>query len=778
MIAGAFGALLLAGCSRPAQPTGIVLITIDTCRADHLGCYEASVPATPNIDALALDGTVFLQASATAPLTLPSHASILTGLAPDRHGLRDNGEGRLSPEAVTVAELLRSQGWSTAAFISAYPLLAEFGCDQGFETYDDRLNSNASGLNNPGKSGPSDATTDAASRIYYDERVAGDVTRAAAEWLANHISKDAPFFLWVHYFDPHASYRAPEPYALKFGANSYPAEIAYVDAEIGNLLTALGSRRSKTCVIVTADHGESLGEHKEMTHGLFLYESVLRVPLVMQGPGVPRNRKENAPTSLVSVMPTVLDLADIALPEDLDGGSLLTGGSGSKEDAFLYAETLFPRLHFGWAGLRSIRKGPWKFIDAPLPELYHLETDPQELHNRFDAEPDVVAELRSVLRQREEDRTPFASAALPDEETRSRLAALGYVGGSGETTSSSVMDLWNVNGRDPKDMVETFNRLQQASSAIVDRRDEDAEKLLMQLLGAEPENRDALEQLSLLRRLQEDWSEAASICKRLLALRPEDHKVRQNLAFALLQQGDRKAARDQYQEILRRDPSFSDAWLRLANLAAEDGQPAEAATFLREATKLTPRDASVFARLGQVLEASGDSAAALGAYNQALAADSSEAVSLLQLSLVRSRSGDLGGAVALLKRGIERRPEDVDLLNNLAWLLVDRSLDPNLAFEHARRAVTLAPEDPAVLDTFGWAAYRSGKAGQGLAALRKAYDVTRDETVAAHLGLSLLAVGERAAGMDFLREATGRNSKLLDIPEVREAMKVGAANTP
>ncbi|HET9887093.1 MAG TPA: sulfatase, partial [bacterium] len=338
-------------CGKSSGSRGLLLITIDTCRADRIGCYGAKNIETSALDDLARRGSIFLEAVAPAPLTLPSHATILTGLYPDRHSVRDNGEARLPQEAQTLAEVLREKGWTTAAFVSAFPLAREFACDQGFEAYNDVLSSNASGKTEDAAGGGD------ALRLYYDERVAKDVTDASLDWLRSTMKKKTPFFLWVHYFDPHASYRPPEPFASRYGPQSYEGEIASVDAQIARLVEVLKPLHSEMTVAVVADHGESLGEHEEMTHGLFVYESTLQVPWILAGPRIPRGVRFEKPVSIAHVMPTVLDACGIAPPAGIDGVSLLPALEGRGEPPPLaFAESRFATLHFGWASLRAVRR--------------------------------------------------------------------------------------------------------------------------------------------------------------------------------------------------------------------------------------------------------------------------------------------------------------------------------------------------------------------------------------------------------------------------------------
>ena len=349
----------------PAPPSNLLLITLDTVRADRLGAYGAAGAATPALDGMARAGVRFEQAIAAAPLTLPSHATILTGLPPTRHGLRHNGAGRLADPIDTLAERLRAAGYDTAAFVGAFVLDRRFGLDQGFALYDDEI--------------PRGATAPHLEA----ERPASAVVERALGWLAEREGR--PFFAWVHLYDPHAPYAPPEPFRSRFPAQPYEGEIAAVDAQVGRLLAEIESRgwSDRTLVAVAGDHGESLGEHGEATHGLLLYEATLRVPLLLRGAGLPAGGVVRAPVGLTDLGPTLAGLLgrDMAPPQ---GGRDLSADLRAGREpapADLYSETEYPRS-FGWAALAALRRGGWKLIAGPRPELYDLSLDPDEARDR------------------------------------------------------------------------------------------------------------------------------------------------------------------------------------------------------------------------------------------------------------------------------------------------------------------------------------------------------------------------------------------------------------
>jgi arylsulfatase A-like enzyme len=426
-----------------AMPHGVVLITLDTTRADYLGVYGSTHAATPNINSLATRAVVFEQAMTVAPLTLPAHSSLFTGLLPPRHGVRDNADA-LARHHVTLADLLRRRGFQTAAFVSSAILMADRGLASGFETYDDRRASSraiAGGLQRP----------------------ANETVDAALTWLEGR--HDKPFFLWVHLYDPHAPYDPPEPFRTAYRDNPYAGEIAFADAEVGRLTVFLEARGllDHTAVILTADHGESLHEHGEAAHGIFLYQSVVHVPLIVRAPGLTAQRVA-AVTRMVDVMPTILDLVGVDGPAtNLDGISLIATMRGTASpDLDAYAESQYP-LEFGWSPLRSLRNGRFKLIAAPRPELYDVESDPAELHDLFRTRPALGRAMARRLVEMEHAATGThgASDSSPAPEVAQRLAALGYVAPGPAAASTARGSL-----PDPKDHIGTHSaRVRQRNPA-------------------------------------------------------------------------------------------------------------------------------------------------------------------------------------------------------------------------------------------------------------------------------------------------------------------------
>ena len=401
--------------SRPQPaPVGVVIITLDTTRADRLSVYGFMDAEMPHLERLAREGVVFDQATSVAPLTLPAHSSLFTGLFPPGHGVRDNGGGPLSSAHLTLAESLSGRGFRTAAFVSSAVLDADRGLQQGFDHY-----TGVSGWDLIGRTpGPR------------RQRPADEVVSEAISWIET--IGDAPFFVWAHLYDPHRPYEAPEPFRSRH-ADPYVAELAFVDSQIGRLLDTLDRRQllERTIVVVAADHGESLGDHGERDHGIFIYESVLRVPLIIRAPGV-SSRRVGDVVRLVDVMPTVLDLLRVRAPL-MDGSSLvaLLRGQPSAMELDAYAESQYP-LRFGWSPLRALRAGRYKLVEAPRAELYDLERDPFEERNIYKDRPEVARALARRLAAFGTESSPRHGRNNTDPaaagELRERLASLGYVG--------------------------------------------------------------------------------------------------------------------------------------------------------------------------------------------------------------------------------------------------------------------------------------------------------------------------------------------------------------
>lgn len=428
--------------SAPGPPLNLLVITLDTTRADALGAYGGKA-ITPSLDYLASDGVVFEQASTVAPLTLPAHSSLFTGVFPPSHGVRGNGQNALGPDAITLAERLKARGFRTGAFVSSFVLDHQWGLSQGFDVYHDVA------------LGPE-------GRIDRDSirRPADSVVDDALDWMKQLGSER--FFGWLHFYDAHAPARPPAEFA-PIGANdTYLGAISFVDFQLSRVITYLADHQllDRTIIVVIGDHGESLGEHGEPTHGLFVYEAAIHVPFIIRAPLANVQRRVPEPVRIVDVMPTVLDLLGEAAAPGVDGQTLVPLMTGaSRESKFeVYSESRYGFDQFGWSPLSALREGRFKVILAPRPELYDLETDPNESVNLYEQRADLAGAMAKRLRVLAQPTHASGAVTEVDSATRARLAALGYVAASAPADQPATL-------ADPKDQIDLYKQFTRSSQS-------------------------------------------------------------------------------------------------------------------------------------------------------------------------------------------------------------------------------------------------------------------------------------------------------------------------
>lgn len=433
--------LLTSACSskkpEPTRPLNLVLVTIDTLRPDHLACYGNTKIQTPNLDKLSQRGVLFQNAVTHTPLTAPSHASMFTGLYPTVHKVRDTGGFYLQPTSTTLASILQQQGYDTAAFVGASVLKKSFGFNRGFSVYDDDMPKPAPGT-----------------PVEFPERRAAEVVDRAVGWLDSRTTK--PFFLWVHVFDPHFPYKPPSPFS-----NTYDGEIAYTDQQLGRVFDSIARKSPKdTIVAVLSDHGESLSDHGEYTHGVYLYDSTLRIAFLLAGPRVPSGMRVTQQARAVDVLPTLLDLVGGQPPSGIQGTTLTPTFTGKDPAPWSYIETLYPKINMGWTELKGMRSNRWKYIRAPKPELYDLLNDPSELRNVISSHPaereQAEAQLQTISGGQSEEKVQTAAV---DQHTLQQLKSLGYLGGSSQQSYTLT-----GKGIDPKDRAPVLKLLFDAMS--------------------------------------------------------------------------------------------------------------------------------------------------------------------------------------------------------------------------------------------------------------------------------------------------------------------------
>ena len=494
-----------AALAKRSGELNVLFVTIDTLRADRLGCYGYTRAHTPVIDSLAASGVRFENAYSHHPVTLPSHVTLFTGTHAAHHGVDDNGLFRLADEAVTVAETLKGAGFSTGAVISSFVLNSQYGLDQGFDMYDDSLS--------VGRKQDLGG---------FEEMTATGVSDRALEWIEQHAQER--WFLWLHYYDPHGDFEPPPAY-MRAGTKPYDGEIAYVDAELGRLMAELEKRglTERTLTIITSDHGESLGEHEELAHGLFLYEATMRVPLIVSLPGaIPAGRVAKQTVSLVDVAPTLLSVLDLTTPERAQGRSLmplLFSDPAEWTETPVIMETMTPWHQYGFSPTSAMVQGNFKFIESPRPELYDLTADPHELTNIIDQNR---SRARSMAKQRRELHALYSESSIEggsrvemDDRARDRLKSLGYVF-AGPSSDEGFGDAPDV-----KDKIQIMKAIKMASELRAAGREKEAFSTLENVLESSPDTRLVLNRLGTWYALKKDFGNGERYFKRLLRLDPD-----------------------------------------------------------------------------------------------------------------------------------------------------------------------------------------------------------------------------------------------------------------
>jgi choline-sulfatase len=606
-----FAVVLASGCA-PKGPPNVLIITIDTLRADHVGCYGFKLARTANIDALADQGVRCSNAAAVAPITLPSHCSIMTGLYPPAHGVRDNGAYALGDDTVTLADRLRAAGYATTAIVSAVILNRRYNLNQGFDSYDDDL-----------------WEEDEPKLFMVRDRKAPKTAAHFAAWL-DAWSKEPqrkPFFAWVHFYDPHAPYEPP-PRDRVLSPTAYDGEIAVADRGVGTLISALREKGvlDRTLVVLTADHGESLGEHQEKTHALFIYDATIHVPLIWRLPRVfPAHTVYDGPVSSVDIVPTVLAVLGLPGGDQTQGLNLLRAlqGRTTPPDRPQYCESLLSEVGFGMAPLYGVRMDGMKWIRAPRPELYDLRRDPKELHNiyagnfatamKLDHELDAILE-DSKLHQHAAKENPM------DRETLQELRSLGYMAGGQERAA--------MGGMDPKDGIAIYNQLEDARHLCQNHR----------------------------------WGEADKELREILAKVPTHLTARNILALALVHEGKPEEAIAEYRESLKQDPKQSRIYAALGSVEMLQGDLEGAQRDLERALEITPHFVEAICGLGFVASLRGDEAAAQRWYTKAVAEDPGYPRVYRRIADLYFEKKDYASALHYYQRTLEVAPDDFQAL--------------------------------------------------------------------------------------------------------------------
>lgn len=589
----------------------VLLITIDTVRADRLGCYGYAGAGTPNLDRLAAEGVRFANTYAQVPLTLPSHCSIMTGMDPADHRVHNNGTYSLGPEIPTLAGLLKAHGYRTAAFIASFTLDSRFGLARGFDVYDDNVQG------------------EEALKSFRSERRAGAVLAALAPWLES--IRGERFLCWAHFYDPHLPYAPPPPFDAEYRDRKYDGEIAYVDLIIGKLLDLLEEKglEDRTLIVVAGDHGEALGEKKEIDHGLFLYDGTLRVPMIVRlGKDLPAGRVVSSRVRLIDIMPTVLDSLGIPVPSGVRGTSLLPYARGKRTaDLPVHIETFYPRETFGWSALIGLIDGAWKYIRAPTPELYDLPLDPHEEKNLASAEPAVLREEARKLDEflaRSGARKGPAGRAVSAAEAE-RLRSLGYLGAAA-ADSEAKGEL-----PDPKDKIGDYLLVFRGNLLENEGRLVEAAACYRQVLDANPGVPSNYVNLAVLEMKRNRADEAVRLLEQARSKFPDSEVVLSRLMGIYLNAGRWQDALSTGRALLEKDPAHFDALFLSGSAYARLGKWEDALACYRKALAIEPENAALQRRFADSLHA---------------------------YALLLGRTGDLKSAIIWMKRYLEAASPD------------------------------------------------------------------------------------------------------------------------
>jgi len=630
---------------RPQRRANILLITIDTLRADHIGTYGRKNAATPNLDALAASGAKFSNAFAQIPLTTPSHACILTGCYPQSHGIRDNGGFVLDDRIPTLASITQAAGFETAAIVGASVLHHQYGLNRGFGTYNDSMQVAAREGLLPG--------------VVAEVR-ADTITDRALEWLKGFREKetvgqsDKNFLLWTHYYDPHFPYDPPEPLASRFATDKYSGEIAYVDEQVGKLLAGLANLgfKEKTLVVLLADHGEGLGDHGEFTHGVFLYDETTHVPLVVAGPGIPAGKTIDQQVRSIDVMPTILQYLGLPTGKNVQGQSLLATLQEGKPIAsqFAYMETLYPKTSHSWSELRAVRVPGWKFIMAPKPELYDLAADPSESKNANDQNRSKASELEKHVWEIAGPRENLGT--LPrkpvSDQMMKELQSLGYASGAGRRELRI-----DLSGPDPKDRVGILRMLHVASGQMNQSRFASAIPLLEKASGEDPTNPAVYSHLGICYQQTRQFQKAADLYQRAILNHADTDQTHAelgevyvrlgrlqdgvnameaaaemnlsnlqnltNMATAYLQMGRLAEAQKAAKAILAQNASYAGAYNVLGIVEIQKSQGSTAKSYFEKAVQFDPKVPEPYLNLGLLAQEAGQPQIAIDYYKKFLA---------------------------------------------------------------------------------------------------------------------------------------------------------------
>jgi arylsulfatase A-like enzyme/Tfp pilus assembly protein PilF len=645
-----------ASRSAAARPN-VLFITIDTLRADHVGCYGYRDIKTPAIDGLCRDGIVFDHAIAQVPLTWPSHVAMLTGTYPFWNGVQDFTGQPLRPGVATLSEAMKRRGYATGAVVSSFVLDRSFGMARGFDSYYDAFTGKAFLEKDLG----------------LVDRRAGESVDHALAWLKTKRG-GRPFFFWLHLYDPHSPYNAPEPFRSEYRDRPYDGEVAYADSHLARVFTWLkqAGLYDSTLIVLTSDHGESLGDHGEREHGYFIYASTIHVPLVVKPPRAKRLKPRREPTAVetIAIPATVLGLLGIRDPleQQLQAPSLLA----EDEASLAYSQTLYPYSSFGWSPLHSLESAQYKYIEAPEPELYDLRNDPAEQKNVIAAQPAVAAVMKQKLAERQQKfalPANQANDAALDPEAAAKLRALGYMAYKAPVAEDGAASL-----PDPKRKLGEFNAILRATDLLQ--------------LGR--------------------FEEAATLLDSVREQDPKMYLIPFLLAEAAIRRGDMAQATADFRKTLALNPGFDQAMLGLARALHAQTQDDEALEWLKKALELNPRNYRAWYQIAWIETAQRRDAGAAAAFEKVLEIQPNFGLAYRDLGMLRIRQQDYPNAARLLGRAAELGVEEAPLYNFLG-IAQGQTGAERAALESYRHAVKLDPALAEARLNFGIALYKAGQ---------------------------------------------------------------------
>jgi arylsulfatase A-like enzyme/Tfp pilus assembly protein PilF len=733
--------------SMGAPAANVLFVSVDTTRADHIGCYGNAKAKTPNIDRLAEEGVRFAQCVSAIPLTLPSHSTMMTGSYPFVHGARDNGIYSLPEGNQTLAEILGAAGYTTHAEVAAEVLDAKYGLTQGFEVYGDvqtRLKERIQVT-----SGALTLDQDIAP-VGYDlddpdverERPAIDIAEHGLAAMRKAVDSGKPFFVFLHFFDPHWPFKAPPEFAQE-GGDGYLAEIAYFDAQFGRLVDFLreSGAADNTLVVWTSDHGEGRGQHGEYTHSSFLFDTTLHVPLIIWAPGrIPGGVVVDSQVRTVDLAPTVLDFVRLPRTPQMQGSSLLPLVERPREDdkRLAYSETMAAKNMAGYSMLRSVRRDGWKYIHAPASVLYHVGEDRMELFNLAEKEAERTTSMRDAMR------TLIANAPNPpggranrmtaSEESLQALEALGYVTSAVAAEDDPMvlgteLDHFPPQGPDPHEHTEEIDLYAVGVGAIRTGDLEAAEHYLRRLVTLQPDHLMAMGSLGHAMILMHRPEEAVEWLEKSIGLDSSigPHHRMLGVAYALI--GEAEQAERAYRKALELDPADHNTYMVLGRLYASEGRNDEAMREYQAAAELSPDNPQVYLAIGRLHRRAGriDEAGASMRRAIALKPDLSDAIAVLATMIFDQ--GDIDAALAVLNDAIARKPEDPLLHHSLAVLLL-RQEQPDLAIEQFRIAADLLEDNAQAFHNLGAALLDAGRGDEAIPPLEKAVELDAEHGAA------------------------------------------------